>query len=57
MLDISPSNSFVVEDAYSGIQAALNAKMIAFAINQNNTSFNNNNVIKIKKLSQILNFI
>jgi len=47
----------VVEDAFSGVQAALNAKMTVFAYNQEHTTFNNGNVIKINNISDILNYI
>lgn len=57
MLNVDCKNSYVVEDAYSGIQAALNANMKAFAFNQNQTKFNNEEVIKIQQISQILNYL
>ena len=56
-LKVKASECAVVEDAFSGVQAALNAKMMVFAFNQNQTIFNNKDVIKIEKISDILNYI
>jgi beta-phosphoglucomutase len=55
-LKMDPKNCFVVEDAFSGVQAGLNAEMKVFAYNQNETNFNNPDVVKINKISDLLNF-
>ena len=56
-LKVDPKNCYVVEDAYSGVQAGLRSKMKVFAFNQEKTIFNNKDVIKIKKISDILKYI
>lgn len=56
-LDIDPRNCFVVEDAYSGVVAGLNAEMKVFAYNQKNTNFKNKNVIKIENIKDLLDYL
>lgn len=56
-LNVDPQFCYVVEDAYSGVEAGLAAKMKVFAYNQNQTIFNNKDVTKIYKISDILKYI
>lgn len=56
-LNIKAEDCYVVEDAYSGVQAGLNAGMTVFAFNLDDINFNNKKVIKITNIKDILSFI
>ncbi len=57
LMDESPKYSIVIEDAESGIEAALSANMIALSYKNTQISFNNDSFHLINNLWEILEYI
>jgi beta-phosphoglucomutase len=57
LLHVDCKDAIVVEDAESGVQAALSAKMMVLAYKQQNLKILNERLFKIDKISDVLKFV